>query len=323
MLIFEINKIIIKDTTIKFSIVIPLYNKADYVVSTLKSVLKQTYTSFEIIIIDDASTDNSLKEVRKFEDTRIRIIEHGKNLGLSATRNTGVKAAENDYVAFLDADDCWHHSFLENIVLLIEKFPKQKIFATHYKENYNGTMFTPKTKLPPSKKGTFMVVDDFFKVNLGRLILTQSCIVVDKHVFTTVGGYDEEVTFAEDIDFFIRCFSVFDLAYYNNECHTQNTTVNNSLTQSSTANKKYPNLKKYLGTSDTLDTFINFYLYCFCQRLKTEKRVNAVHELRTEINLNSLNIIQIILLYLPHPLYSLVVQAKSTLLKRGCQPTSF
>lgn len=226
-------------------------------------------------------------------------------------------------MAFLDADDCWHHNFLENIVLLIEKFPKQKVFATHYKENYNSTIFTPKTKLPPSKKGRFMVVADFFKVNLGRLILTQSCIVVDKHVFTTVGGYDEEVTFAEDIDFFIRCFSVFDLAYYNNECHTQNTTVNNSLTQSSTANKKYPNLKKYLGASDTLDTFINFYLYCFCQRLKTEKRVNAVRELRTQINLNSLNIAQIILLYLPHPLYTLVVQAKSALLKRGYQPTSF
>ncbi len=308
---------------IKFSVVIPLYNKESYVLKTLQSVIVQTYTDFEIIVIDDASTDNSLELVKQLEDTRIRIIEHKKNLGLSSTRNTGINAANNNYIAFLDADDCWHHNFLENIALLIEKFPKQKVFATHYKENYNGTMFTPKTKLPPSKKGTFMVVDDFFKVNLGRLILTQSCIVVNKHVFTTVGGYDEEVTFAEDIDFFIRCFSVFDLAYYNKESHTQNTTVNNSLTQSSTANKKYPNLKKYLGTSDTLDTFINFYLYCFCQRLKTEKRINAVRELRTEINLNSLNIVQIILLYLPHPLYALVVQAKSTLLKRGYQPSSF
>lgn len=289
----------------------------------MKSVLKQAYQFFEIVVVDDASTDNSAQIVKDLEDKRIRIIKHLKNKGLSATRNTGIEAAKHDYVAFLDADDNWHDNFLENIMRLIDKFPEQRVFATHYSENFNGTLFVPKTKLPTSKKGSYMLIDNFFKVNLGRLILTQSCIALHKDVFAKVGKYNEEVTFAEDIDFFSRCFSVFNLAYYYKECHTQNTTVENSLTQSFTMNKKYPDLKKHLGQTKELDKFIYFYMYCFCQRIKTENRMADMYEIRKDIRLDYLNIAQIILLYMPKPFYSLLFAIKSYFLKRGLQLTSF
>lgn len=308
---------------IKFSVIIPLYNKESYVLSTLTSILEQTYQDFEIIVVDDASTDNGLEHVKKLNDSRIRILKHQENKGLSETRNTGIAAAKNDYLAFLDADDFWHTNFLESIVLLIQRFPDQKVFGTHYKENFKGRLITPSNKLPKSKKDNFILVSNFFKVNIGRLILTQSCIVVHKQVFDTVGTYDSKITFAEDIDFYIRCFSIFPLAYFYKVCHTQNTTVENSLTQSSTANKHYPELIKYLGQSDDIDRFIYFYLYCFCQRLKLEKQICKMNQLRKKIDLKYLNFNQVVLLYLWHPFYKVVLTLKNTILKMGIQLNSY
>ena len=117
---------------IQFSVVIPLYNKEKYVAQTLKSVVGQTYQNFEIIVVNDCSTDNSLGVVQTIDDSRIKTIEHSKNKGLSASRNTGIKAAAHSFIAFLDADDHWDSSFLETISNLIKKYPKESVFATHY-----------------------------------------------------------------------------------------------------------------------------------------------------------------------------------------------
>lgn len=308
---------------IKFSVVIPLYNKETYVLNTLYSVFNQTYTAFEVLVIDDASTDKSFDVVKQLDDARVRILKHPKNLGLSSTRNTGIEAAKNDYIAFLDADDCWDTNFLASIVMLIKKFPSHKVFATYYKENFNGTVFIPKTKLSKKSSGNLITIPNFFKLNLGRLILTQSCLVVHKAALNELNNYDPSITFAEDIDFYIRCFSKFELAYYYKPCHTQNTTVSNSLTQSSTSDKTYPDLKNYLGKSAELDAFIYFYMYCFCQRLKLENRKEDFSALRNMMNLRAINLLQVILLYMPRPLYVFVNAMKRMFLVKGIQPSSY
>lgn len=306
-----------------FSIVIPLYNKASYVLNTLQSIFNQTYTAYEIIVVDDCSTDNSVGLVEKLNDSRIKLLTHKKNLGLSATRNTGIESATHDYVAFLDADDCWKPNFLMEICCLIELFPSKKVFATYYHENFGGKILNPKTKLPKSQRGKSFIIDNFFEVNIGRLVLTQSCLVVHKDALTAIDKYDSKITFAEDIDFFIRCFSQYDLAYSFKACHTQYTTLSESLTQSNTHDKVYPDLTKYLGKSADLDTFIYFYLYCFLQRLKTENRRSEVRELRKKIKLKSLNLFQTILIYLPHPLYKLIRKFKDISMRLGFQPNTY
>ena len=106
----------------KFSIVIPLYNKENYIAETLQSVIEQTFKDFEIIIVNDCSTDKSLETVSDFKDPRINIINHNINSGLSASRNTGIKNAEANYITFLDADDLWKPTFLEKINFLIENY---------------------------------------------------------------------------------------------------------------------------------------------------------------------------------------------------------
>lgn len=313
----------IEKVRVKFSIIIPLYNKASYVLDTIQSVFNQIYTGYEVIVVNDCSTDNSAELVKELKDSRIKLLAHKENLGLSATRNTGIEAATHEYVAFLDADDCWKPNFLMEISTLIKLFPKQKVFATYYHENFDGKIISPKIKLSKSSKGESFVIKNFFKANVGKLILTQSCLVVHKDALTAIGGYDPKITFAEDIDFFARCFSNYDLAYAFDACHTQNTTISESLTQSSTRDKTYPDLTKYLGKSADLDAFIYFYMYCFCQRLKTENRKSEVRGLRKKIKLKSLNLFQVILIYLPQPLYMLVRKLKDILMKLGFQPNTY
>lgn len=308
---------------IKFSIIIPLYNKEDYVLNTLNSIFQQTFSNYEIIVVNDASTDNSLQLVKELNDKRIRIIENKENLGLSATRNTGISHAKNNYIAFLDADDCWHTTFLERIASLIEEFPDEGVFATCYEENFNGKRLSPKINIPDHKKGTSFLITNFFKLNMYRLILTQSCFVAKKQVLENINGYDIAVTFAEDIDFYIHCFSKNNLAYHYETCHTQNTTVTSSLTQSSTRDKTYPDLTKKLGLSLDIDKFIYFYMYCFCQRLKLEKRLDEVQKLRKEIDVKYLNFFQTVLLYLPHPFYKLLVKLKKFLIRLGVQVNTY
>ncbi len=308
---------------IKFSIIIPLYNKEDYVLDTLNSIFQQTFSNYEIIVVNDASTDNSLQLVKELNDRRIQIVENKENLGLSATRNAGISHAKNNYIAFLDADDCWHTTFLERIASLIEEFPDEGVFATFYEENFNGKRLSPKIKIPDHKKGTSFLVTNFFELNMGRLILTQSCLAAKKEVLENINGYDPNITFAEDIDFYIRCFSKHNLAYHYETCHTQNTTVTSSLTQSSTLDKTYPDLTKKLGLSLEIDKFIYFYMYCFCQRLKLEKRPDDAQKLHKQIKKKHLNYFQVLLLYLPQSLYYVVVKLKKFLMRIGVQINTY
>ncbi len=308
---------------IQFSVVIPLYNKEEFVAQTLKSVVGQTYQNFEVVIVNDYSNDNSLDVVKAIDDHRIKIIEHSENKGLSASRNTGISAATHTHIAFLDADDYWDSTFLETIVNLIKEYPDESVFATHYRENYNDKFFIPKSNLPISSKGKTFLVRDFFEINLGRLILTQSCIVVHKTVFEQIGYYDENVTFAEDIDFYIRCFHTYNLAYYNDVCHTQNAAISGSITNSVSHKKTFPKLHKYLNDSDSLDKFINFYTYCIYRRMKNESARKEMRVYRKQIKFNSLTVLQVLFIYLPLPFYLFLIRVKKRLLNKGYHVSSY
>ena len=306
-----------------FSVVIPLYNKEAYVAKTLNSVLNQTYQNFEVIIISDCSTDNSLGVVKAVHDHRIKIIEHSENKGLSASRNTGISAATHPYIAFLDADDYWDSTYLETIRNLVKEYPDESVFATHYRENFKSKLFIPKSKFPQSAKGKSGLVRDFFVINLGRLILTQSCIVVHKSVFKKVGYYDEDVTFAEDIDFYIRCFSDYNLAFHNQQLCTILCHDPNSITRNSNSKKIYPKLEEYLSGSDRQKKFINFYFYCFCQKLKGERKFEEMKIFQKKIDLKFLNFTQRVLLSSPHYIFRQIIFFKKIVKSFGIELNSY
>lgn len=117
----------------KFSVVIPLYNKEKYICNTIQSVLNQSFSDYEIIIVNDGSTDQSLTKVKEMEwqSDKINVINQ-ENQGVAVARNTGIMHAKGKYIAFLDADDKWRKHYLETIDGLTKKYDESDIFVTAY-----------------------------------------------------------------------------------------------------------------------------------------------------------------------------------------------
>ena len=161
-----------------FSVVIPLYNKQDYIEATLKSVLNQTFQDFEIIIIDDGSTDNSLEKLSKLKDTRTTIIKQ-KNAGVSVARNKGIDLAKAKHIALLDADDLWYSNHLEELKRQILCFPDAGLYCNNYQ-----IFFSKKFSCPANFKFEFkkdcLIVDDFFKASITNSVAWTSAVGFSK-----------------------------------------------------------------------------------------------------------------------------------------------
>lgn len=126
-----VNDAVVADDSIKYTVVIPLYNKGEHIVNALKSVLNQTYRNFEIIVVDDGSTDDSLQWARSVVSDKVHLYTQ-KNEGVSVARNVGIENAKGTYISFLDADDVWHPEYLQTIDQLTQKYPCSDIFVTAY-----------------------------------------------------------------------------------------------------------------------------------------------------------------------------------------------
>lgn len=121
------------------SIVIPCYNAENYIEDTIASVLNQTYNYFELIIIDDCSTDNSFKLIENIKDWRITLYKNNQNKGVSYSRNYGVSLAKGEWIAFLDSDDKWRRDKLEKQVNLINNEKTNFVFTgTQYIDGNNN-----------------------------------------------------------------------------------------------------------------------------------------------------------------------------------------
>lgn len=311
----------------KFSIVIPLFNKEAYVGKTIESILNQTFSDFELIIIDDCSTDNSLYIAKGYSDPRIKIINHDINQGLSASRNTGIKNAVGDFITFLDADDTWKPFYLESILKLTELFPDCAIFGTDYEEKIGDKITLPKKNLPVDcMPGTMTKISDFFKAALFNPIYCYSCVTFSKHVFEKVGFFDTTIDYGEDVDFNIRCHTVFSLAYYYLPCATYSMGVESQITNSGVTNKRLPDLKKYDTLADknpSLKNYINSKRYYYASQFKNQNKKEPFKKIMSEIDFNELSWKQKLLLKSPKPIYRLLKNIKTYLLKRGVKITPY
>lgn len=189
-----------------FSIIIPLYNKELYIESTIKSILSQDFPHFEVIIVNDGSTDSSLSIAESFIDSRISIFS-SKNNGVAAARNYGVERAQCKYIAFLDADDTWSGNYLSNMKGLIDQFPDAGLYlSSHYICSSSNTVQIS----PNLQKG---VIDNYFKVELDYRITRLSATVVPVEIFEHVGGFPNGMVSGEDSYFFAKIASRYPIAY--------------------------------------------------------------------------------------------------------------
>ena len=175
-----------------FSVVIPLYNKERSVKNTIESVLNQTFQDFEVIVVNDGSTDNSLEVVKSFNDERIRIINQ-KNSGVSSARNRGIKEAKYDWIAFLDADDLWNPNKLRIVAEAIVKEKNVNWVITGY------TLLINKKKSIDyihNKNGKLKnVIDDLLlglKIHTSAVIVKRKMFIENNRLFFREGLNNSE-----------------------------------------------------------------------------------------------------------------------------------
>ncbi|MFQ3189538.1 MAG: glycosyltransferase involved in cell wall biosynthesis [Paraglaciecola sp.] len=184
--------------TARFSVVIPLYNKVDSIIRTLASISEQRFAAAEIIVVDDGSTDNSAAKVAALNIPNLILVKQ-KNQGVSAARNYGVKLAQHQYIAFIDADDQWSPFYLYEMSKLIERFPEYQCFASNYQKVFEvGGYQNPKLALGDmSPNGC--VMNNYFEVCAkGDLPFMPSSLVITTQLFKQLGGFPVGEVMGED-----------------------------------------------------------------------------------------------------------------------------
>lgn len=195
-----------------FSIIIPVFNKENYIKKAIHSVLAQTFKKIELVIINDGSTDHSLEIVQSIPDERIKVVSQ-QNQGVSTARNNAVKLAKYDYIAFLDADDWWDSGYLEKISELIFEYKEASVFASKYYWVKGGNFNISINHENDEFKGYF----DYIKAYCHSwwMPLSSSSTVIRKDVFWEIGGFKKDLKFGEDFDLWIRLALNYKLAYLN------------------------------------------------------------------------------------------------------------
>lgn len=191
-----------------FSVVIPLYNKEQTILTTIQSVLSQTFLDFEIVVVDDGSKDNGPAIVRQIAHPQIRVV-HQENGGVSSARNRGIREAWGEYIAFLDGDDVWKTNHLEELYSLIKEYaPQAEIFTTNFARKFpDGECFINRHDLPRG------IIPNYFKAYAKGTVVNASCICIQRDALLAAGGFKTQYTMGEDLDLWSRLARKHSIAY--------------------------------------------------------------------------------------------------------------
>ena len=211
------------------SVVIPLYNKCESISKTIDSVLKQSFRNFELIIVNDGSTDNSVSVVESIIKSdiqgadKIRLINK-PNGGVSSARNRGIQEAKYDYIALIDGDDYWDKDCLKELVRMSKDFPDAGMWGVNYADVRGGKIYPYYQGFPDNFRG---YVKDYFCTSHGDVFWT-SALMMRKDVVIRVGLFDERIRYSEDMDLWYRiilnakvCFYNKVYAYYNKDAENR------------------------------------------------------------------------------------------------------
>lgn len=294
-----------------FSIVVSVYNKEKHIAKTLNSVLSQTFSDFEVIVVNDGSTDNSLSLINSFTDERLLCITQ-PNQGASACRNHGLKLAKGHYIALLDGDDYWDNVYLQTMYDATIKHPEENVFATAVAEVFkHKTVPVTYSFTPTSKISTI----DYFKSSHIYTVLTSSSIVFKKSVLETIGFFNPNIVSGQDIDYWIRIGLHYQIVFINSilvyyvhdEDSLSNSTINidhkPKYDSYKTEEAKNPDLKKFLDR--------NRYSLALLSKVNNFKEAFVFYS--EALDSNNLSIQKRILLKLPTPILKGLITIKSSL----------
>lgn len=194
----------------KVSIVIPTYNRAEMLKQALRSVLAQTFTDYEAIVVDDGSTDNTREAVESFRDERVRYVWQ-ENQWLAAARNTGIAHATGDLVAFLDSDDLWFPNMLELLVPAFERYPQAGLVYSSHARVFDDISF-PYLQDFVCGREQEMVGNQYHYFLTGDKMGVDE-VLVRRELFDKIGGFDRSLRYCEDWNMWLRIAKEADFCY--------------------------------------------------------------------------------------------------------------
>lgn len=308
-----------------FSVVISLFNKEDYIKNTLDSVLKQSFKDFEVIIVNDGSTDRSIEVVSTFTDKRLKILNK-INEGASTARNLGIQTAKYDFIALLDGDDIWYPNHLENLKELIDNYPNCGLFCTAYETlYYNKKMVKGKfLEIDDSFEG---IVSDYFTSSLINSMASSSSVAIPKIIFENYGKFDTNIRSGQDTELWINIALKEEVAF-TSKISTR-IIISDRGNHLSYSNKRIDRLKildrfkEDEKNNASLKKYMDINRYSVAIERKMNKDKKSFRAIVRDIDLSNLNTKQKILLNLPRlALYSLK-KFQEFLMKKKLYLTAF
>ena len=307
-----------------FSVIIPLFNKAEYVERTLNSVLLQSFDDFEVIIVNDGSTDNSLKIAESFTDDRI-VIYSKDNKVVSTARNYGVTKATSNYIAFLDADDIWKPNHLNALHNLIVDMPSCALYCMGYikQKSEKSKIRAQFGTIADGYKG---VVSGYFKNSLPFTIAGMGAVAVNKAKFIEVGGFTEGVTHGEDIELWTTLALQGKVALYNIVTVTHLINIKGRVSNLKIDDKVFPDFNQFNEAerkSKDLKVYLDNNRYAIALAYRLAKDSKNYKFWKNQIELENLNKKQKLLLKLPVGLVVTLKEIHQFLLEKGFYISTF
>ena len=306
-----------------FSIIIPLYNKEKFIENTLKSVLNQTFTDYEVLIVNDGSTDNSLGRVLQFNDSRIKHFNK-ENGGVSTARNYGIKEAKSDYIAFIDADDYWYPDFLQEIFQNITHFPEHKVFTVAIEIETPNNTIPAVYSIEKSKNQDCKIVDYFDASNKESVIWTSSA-VFHKSIFKVIGDFDVNLKSGQDTDLWIRIGLKYPIVF-SWKIAARYVYDRDSLSKKKEYIATKMDFSKFSGlekTNPMLKKFLDLNRFSFAIKCKLYNDRDSFNRFYNGIDCKNLSVKKRILLKLPSFLLKLLVPVNLFLVRIGLNNSVF
>lgn len=257
------------------SVVIPTYNRAHLLHRSIQSVLNQTYNRFELLIVDDCSTDNTEEVVKAFDDSRIKYIRCETNGGAAAARNRGILEAKYDWIAFLDSDDVWREEKLEKQIASVDG-TAGLIYCTFKRHPADGSKETlmPSEERPADRRNGIV----FGELLLGNFV-GMPTIMVHKSVLNDAGTFNSTLRCYEDYEFFLRA------SQYTRFCHVDEILVDVYETEESVGQnveKFFESITYIMATYKDIYDEINYWeektswLFEIARNCNHEEKVKAL-----------------------------------------------
>lgn len=285
---------------ISFSVIIPLYNKANYIESCLNSVLKQTHQDFEVIIVNDGSTDGSEKIVEKFNNPNIRMISQ-ENKGASSARNKGIANANYNWIALLDADDYWYPNHLEELQKTSALLPKANVLCMNYEILLQQSYLKqPKFSIDIKPDHCFYV-ENYFEASFIDPLAWTSAIAFKVSTFNDVGGFDTRIKSGQDIDLMVKFGLSTSIAFNPKITMRYHRTSENNLSDMTDLREKLSYINNHLNeekVNNSLKKFMDINRFSLGIQAKMTGDLKLFNELKEKIDISNLNFKQRLLFHL-------------------------